>query len=630
LLSKKKAARQQRREERAQKASGPETAEIIEVPAAGMGVVELAQLLAVPPEELLGQLFSKGVMASLTQGLDKATVELVAEEFDVVVVDQEEGAAPGAETSEADEERELAKVEGAVSRPPVVAVLGHVDHGKTSLLDYIRKATVASGEAGGITQAIGAYEAKVQGGSGDKASITFLDTPGHEAFTSMRLRGAQGADIAVLIVAADDGVKPQTIEAIKHVETAGVPVVVAINKMDKPGAEPQRVMQELSEKGLLCEDWGGQTPMVQLSAKSGDGIQELLDTILLLAEVEEFAANPELPAEGAVLEAHLERSRGVVASLLVQSGTLRVGDCVAAGPTFGRVRSMEDAGKRRKEEAAPSGAVRIYGLGSVPAAGDVFTVYGTEQEARKAAEATALLLNEQRLADNAQALAGVAAAMPSLSSMSVDGDETQGGPVILNLIVKGDSSGSVEALRQCLEALPQGKVALRFLIAEAGEISASDLDMAYAADGLVVSFNASPSEAIMSSAKQQGIVIRSDNVIYRLMEDITEKMVSLLDPEEVREEVGVAEVKAVFGSGKGKVAGCYVSDGKLLKNSLVSVSRGGEVVYEGPLSSLRREKDKVDEVPMGMECGVGSDWSKWEAGDAITAYRVSEKAPTLE
>merc|ERR1719313_2395130 len=490
-------------------------------------------------------------MASLTQGLDKATVELVAEEFDVVVVDQEEGAAPGAETSEVDEERELAKLEGAVPRPPVVAVLGHVDHGKTSLLDYIRKATVASGEAGGITQAIGAYEAKVQGGSGDKTSITFLDTPGHEAFTSMRLRGAQGADIAVLIVAADDGVKPQTLEAIKHVETAGVPVVVAINKMYKPGAEPQRVMQELSEKGLLCEDWGGQTPMVQLSAKSGDGIQELLDTILLLAEVEEFSANPDLPAEGAVLEAHMERSRGVVASLLVQSGTLRVGDCVAA-------------------------------------------------------------------------------AMPSLSSMSVDGDETQGGPVILNLVVKGDSSGSVEALRQCLEALPQGKVALRFLIAEAGEISASDLDMAYAADAFVVSFNASPSEAIMSSAKQQGIIIRSDNVIYRLMEDITEKMVSLLDPEEVREEVGVAEVKAVFGSGKGKVAGCYVSDGKLLKNCLVSVSRGGEVVYEGPLSSLRREKDKVDEVPMGMECGVGSDWSKWEAGDAITAYRVSEKAPTLE
>lgn len=614
--------RQGRQEEAAANAAVRE--EIFEVGAEGMSVADLSAMLAVTPTEVVKLLFMRGVMVQVNSTLDAGTVKAVAQEFGVEVLDKEEGDAGGTGSSRFLTDSDL---EHLVARPPVVAVMGHVDHGKTSLLDYVRKSKVAAGEAGGITQAIGAYTCTVDY-SGFTRDVTFLDTPGHEAFSAMRARGAKVTDIAIIIVAADDGVRPQTIEAISHAQAAGVPIVVAINKVDKEGANPERTKQELTEHGLVPEEWGGKTPMVNISAKKGTGVDELLEMVLLVAEIEDLAANPMRAAQGTVLEASLDRRQGPVATLLVQNGTLRVGDAIAAGGTHGRVRSMRSVAGE-VGEAGPSIAVQMHGLSSVPTAGDEFAVYATETEARVASENVGATRREERLAE----MSG-GGSMITLSSLaSFDEDEEEGREALqrMNIIIKADASGSCEAVKSALSALPQDSVALRYLLAAPGEVTNSDLDLAIASGGMVLAFNVSPSEAVQATAKQSGVELRTYSVIYNLVDDVRAAMEGRLKSIEERVAIGTAEVKAVFGSGNRRVAGCMVTDGALRKGCLIQILRGKKVMYDGPLASLRRLKDDVKEVAAGTECGVALEaFREWAEGDRIEAFQLVSKKLSLE
>ena len=591
--------------------------EMLIVPEGNLTVQELAEKLGVESSEIIKSLFFKGIIATVTQSLDLSTIEAVAEEFGVPVLedDVEEAAA---KTVEMIEESDLAHL---IRRPPVVTVMGHVDHGKTSLLDAIRKTRVAAGEAGGITQHIGAYQVQIPHG-GEQRKITFLDTPGHEAFTAMRARGTKVTDVAVLVVAADDGVRPQTLEAISHARAAKVPIVVAINKIDKEGASPDRVKQELSGLELVAEDWGGNTVMVPVSALKGVNVDKLLEMILLVTEVEDLKANPDRMARGTVIEAHLDKAKGPVATLLVQNGTLRAGDVLAAGPVLGKVRALVDDGGKRVKEAGPSYAVEALGFSEVPTAGDEFEVYPDEKTARsvvgdRASEARATRLAQQ-----------MASRRVSLASMS--GQASEGELKELNLILKADVQGSVEAILGSLERLPQGEVQVRVLLSAPGEITETDVDLAAASGAVIVGFNTSMAPGAKRAADATGVDVRDYDVIYKLLEDIQLAMEGLLEPELVEESLGEAEVRAVFSIGRSAVAGCYVTSGKLQRNCKVRVWRGKEKVFEGDLDSLRRNKDDVKEVATGFECGIGTDrYTGWQEGDRVEAYKLVTQRRTL-
>jgi translation initiation factor IF-2 len=457
----------------------------------------------------------------------------------------------------------------------------------------------------------------------DKPSqIVFLDTPGHEAFTAMRARGARVTDIAVLVVAADDGVRPQTLEAIKHAQAAKVPIVVAINKMDKPTAEPDRVKQELSDQGLLPEEWGGQTIMVPVSALTGENLDTLLEMLLLVSEIEELSANPDRLARGTVIEAHLDRARGPVATLLIQNGTLRVGDIIVAGSVMGKIRAMIGDRGDQVDAATPSFAVEILGLSDVPAAGDEFEVYSNEKEARAIADERAEGNRQSRLQ---QAMSSRRVSLSSLSAQAQEGELKE-----LNLVLKADVQGSVEAILGSLQQLPQDEVQIRVLLSAPGEITETDVDLAAASGAVIIGFNTTLAPGARQSAEREGVDIREYNVIYRFLEEIQGAMEGLLDPEEVEEHLGKAEVRAVFPVGRGSVAGCYVQSGKVVRNRMVRVRRGNSVIYEGPLDSLKRVREDAREVNSGYECGIGVDkFSTWQEGDIIEAYEMVFKRRTL-
>ena len=613
-------SRRERKERRQEVA--PERPEMI-VLTGNISVHDLAEQLAVPQTEVIKLLFFKGIATNVNQTLDVPTAEMVAQEFEVEAITAEE--AP-----EARKTTEMVGDEDAddlQQRPPVVTIMGHVDHGKTSLLDYIRQAkvNVTEGEAGGITQHIGAYHVDLGSNpNSDRKSgqIVFLDTPGHEAFTAMRARGTRVTDIAILVVAADDGVRPQTIEAISHAKAAGVPIVVAINKIDKEAANPDRVKQELMEYELIPEEYGGDTIMVPVSAITGENVDTILEMLLLVSEVEDLQANPDRLARGTVIEAHLDKARGPVATLLVQNGTLKVGDAFAAGPVFGRVKAMTDDRGNRAESVKPSFAVEVLGLNDVPPAGEEFEVYAEERDARAAADEKAI---EQRQSRLAQTMASRRVTLNSLSEQAKEGDLKE-----LNLILKADVQGSLEAILGSLQQLPQGEVQIRVLMAAPGEISETDVDLAAASGAVIIGFNTTISNNARLEADNLGVDIQDYDIIYKLLEDIEGAMEGLLEPEMVEEPLGQVEVRAVFPVRKGTVAGCYVLSGKVTRNCKVRVVRGGETVYEGNLDSLKRMKDDAKEVASGFECGIAvGGFNDWKEGDIINAFKMVSQRRTL-
>ncbi|MEG4392182.1 translation initiation factor IF-2 [Microcoleus sp. BROC3] len=579
-----------------------------------MTVQELAITLAVPETEIIKRLFSKGIAVNITETLDISAVRMVAEEMGVEV-ETPEKAAPALKVIEMLDAADLEYLE---RRPPVVTIMGHVDHGKTTLLDSIRKTKVAQGEAGGITQHIGAYHVDVEH-EGKSQQVVFLDTPGHEAFTAMRARGTRVTDIAILVVAADDGVRPQTIEAISHAKAAKVPIVVAINKVDKEGAQPERVKQELTEYGLVADDWGGDITMVPVSAIRGENLDTLLEMILTVAEMEDLNANPNRPAKGTVIEAHLDKARGPVATLLVQNGTLRVGDIVVAGSALGKVRAMIDDRGDRVDRATPSFAVEVLGLREVPRAGDEFDVFQNEKEAAAIASGRATFQRDSRL------LQGGRISLSGFSQQAKEGVLKE-----LNLILKADVQGSLEAIVGALTQLPQKEVQLRLLLSAPGEITETDIDLAAASNAVIIGFNTTLASGARQAADQAGVDVREYSIIYNLLDDIQGAMEGLLEPELVEEPLGSVEVRAVFAIGRGAVAGCMVLSGKVIRNCKVRVRRSNNVVYEGVLDSLKRMKEDAKEVNAGFECGISlSGFSDWADGDIIEAYRMVTKRRTL-
>ena len=580
-------------------------------------VRDLADRLNTPETDIIRSLFFKGIPVNITQTLDLETAKSVAEELGVIVETPEAKSAAIKDT----EMLNADDLENLQHRPPVVTIMGHVDHGKTTLLDSIRKSTVASGEAGGITQHIGAYHVDVEH-NGAKQQIVFLDTPGHEAFTAMRARGTRVTDIAILVVAADDGVQPQTKEAISHAKAAEVPLLVAINKVDKPDSNPDRIKQELTEQGLVPEDWGGDTTMVEVSALKGDNLDELLEMILLVAEVEELSANPDRAAKGTVIEANLDRNRGPVATLLVQNGTLRVGDSIVAGSVLGRVKAMVDDTGAKVEAATPSFAVEILGLNEVPEAGDEFDVYQDEREARAVADQRSIEQRDTRLL---QSLSSRRISLSTISEQAQEGELKE-----LNLIIKADVQGSVEAILGSLQQLPQNEVQIRTLMASPGEVTETDVDLAAASGAVIIGFNTTLAPGSRQAADREGVDIRQYDIIYKLLDEIQGAMEGLLDPEEVEESLGQVEVRAVFPVGRGAVAGCYVLSGKIVRNCKIRIRRGNKIVHEGDLSSLKRMKDDVKEVNTGFECGIGAaKFSDWKENDIIEAYQLVFKRRTL-
>lgn len=572
-------------------------------------VRELAQLMDVSPIDVIKELMNNGIMANINQQIDYETAAIVAVEMgfepqpEAPPAAEEapaEGPTPLWERLYADEERE-----DLVPRPPVVAVLGHVDHGKTSLLDVIRKANVVAGEAGGITQHIGAYQIEHSG-----RSITFLDTPGHEAFTAMRARGAHTTDIVVLVVAADDGVMPQTLEAINHARAARVPIIVALNKIDKRNAQPNRVKQELSEVGLTPDDWDGDTLTVPVSAKEKIGLDDLLEAIVLVADSSEILANPDAPAVGTVLEGRLERGRGPTATVLVQNGTLRTSDPFVAGMVHGRVRRMLDENGRTIEEAPPSTPVLILGLSDVPVAGDFFEVVEDDRTARDIAE-------ERQQEAKEEAHAPRPLTLDDLSARVREGQAKE-----LNLIVKVDVQGSIEPIVGSLEELGDEDLNVEVVHAAAGNISENDINLAITTNAIVVGFQVMADPAARRLAESEGVDIQIYDVIYRLVDDVDKALKGLLEPTYVERTVGRARIRATFHiSGTGTVAGCYVADGEARRNAKVRVYRDGEEIHDGHVSSLKRFEQDVRDVRTGFECGVGlSNFHDFEVGDVLEFY----------
>ena len=567
---------------------------------------ELADAMKMQPSVIVKKLFMEGVMVTVNQEIDFDKAEEIALGFDIIA-EKEEKVDVIAELLKEDEEDE----DDMVPRPPVVCVMGHVDHGKTSLLDAIRNTNVTRGEAGGITQHIGAYVVNIKG-----QKITFLDTPGHEAFTAMRMRGANATDIAVLVVAADDGVMPQTVEAISHAKAAGVEIIVAINKIDKPSANVERVKQELSEYELIPEDWGGSTIFVPVSAHTGEGIESLLEMILLTAEVSELKANPNREARGLVIEAQLDKGKGPVATILVQKGTLHVGDFIAAGACSGKVRAMMDDRGRRVKEAGPSQPVEILGLNDVPNAGEVFVGCASDKEARAFAE-TFISQNKVKLLEETK------------SKMSLDdlfNQIQEGNLKELDIVVKADVQGSVEAIKQSLLKLSNDEVVVKIIHGGVGAINESDVILASASNAIIIGFNVRPDATAKEIAEREGVDLRLYRVIYNAIEDVEAAMKGMLDPVFEEKVLGHAEVRQTFkASGVGTIAGAYVLDGIFERNCSVRLVRDGIVVFDGPLASLKRFKDDVKEVRAGYECGfVFENYNDIKEGDQVEAYKMVE------
>jgi len=613
-VSKLERSKPEQRDRRPEK-KNDQPAEMITI-TSNMTMRELASLMNVPETEIIKKLFFKGIAVNITQTLEVETAKMVAEEFGILV----ETTSKTTSATKA-EMLDVADLDYLERRPPVVTIMGHVDHGKTTLLDAIRSTKVAQGEAGGITQHIGAYHVDVEH-EGQIRQVVFLDTPGHEAFTAMRARGAKVTDIAVLVVAADDGVRPQTLEAIRHAQAAGVPIVVAINKIDKPEAQIDRVKQELTEYGLQPEEWGGNTIMVPVSAIRGENLDTLLEMILLVTDVEELVANPNRPAKGTVIEANLDKNRGAVATLLVQNGTLRVGDSLVAGSVYGKVRALTDDRGNPVKMATPSFAVEVLGLGGVPAAGEEFEVFPDEKLARAIADQRSAEQRESRLL---QQMSSRRVTLNSLSAKAAEGELKE-----LNLILKADVQGSVEAILSSIQQLPQNEVQIRVLLAAAGEITQADIDLAAASGAVVIGFNTSPTPTSRIAIDNLGVDVREYNIIYNLLDELQAVMEGLLEPEQVEEPLGQAEVRATFPVGKGVVAGCYILSGKAIRNCQVRVKRGGQVVYEGHLDSLKRMREDAKEVNTGYECGIGIDrFNDWQVGDIIETFRMVAKRRSL-
>jgi translation initiation factor IF-2 len=551
-----------------------------------------------------------GLMATINKRLDKDSMLTVADEFgfDVEFV-SEYGEEEEAET-------EAAATELLHPRAPVVTVMGHVDHGKTSLLDYIRKTNVIAGESGGITQHIGAYDVDLPGGK----KICFLDTPGHEAFTAMRARGAQVTDIVVLVVAADDRVMPQTIEAIDHAKAANVPIIAAINKIDLPTARPELVKQELAQHGVVVEEYGGKTVCVEISAKKGTNVEKLLEMILLVAELLDLKADPDRRARGVVLEARVEQGRGIVSSVLVQSGTLRIGDAFAAGQQFGRVRAMFDERGKQKKIAPPSTPVEVLGWSGVPAAGDIYAAFDDEREAREIAGKRAALHREHEFR------AAKAISLTDFHSRLTKGEMSE-----LNLLLKGDVDGSVEALAESLTKLGSSEVGIRIIRQAVGQISESDVLLAQASNAIIVGFHTRPDARARDLAERENVEIRLYDVIYKAVEEVKQALEGLLKPELKEVVLGAAEVRQVFKLSKaGVVAGCMVTSGNIPRTAKVRLTRDGEVVWTGRIGSLKRFKDDVREVASGFECGISLEgMNDVKAGDVIEAFMIEELARTL-
>ena len=567
----------------------------------GITVNEIAEKLNKNASDIIKLLFMLGKMVTINSIMDDELVELVCMEYDVVATkEDEEEEHDSLLDNMTDDPKDLK------GRPPVVTIMGHVDHGKTTLLDTIRKTKVVEGEFGGITQHIGAYQVEVNG-----SKITFLDTPGHEAFTAMRARGAKITDLVIIVVAADDGVMPQTKEAIDHAKAAGVPILVAINKIDKEAANPDRIMSQLSDLGLMPEAWGGDTIYVELSALKGEGIEHLLETVQVLMEVEELKANPNRLASGTVIEASLDKGRGPVTTLLIQNGTLKTGDPVVVGTSFGRVRRMNDDVGKEIKEAGPSTPVEIIGLNDVPIAGDVFKAFADERRARSLAEKR----NQTRI--ESERVKSSAMSLDDLAQQIKEGTVQE-----IPVIIKADVQGSAEAVKSSLEKIEVETVKINVIRNTAGAISESDLMLAMASGAIVIGFNVRPTAAIRKKAKEEGVDIRLYNIIYKAVEQMESAMKGMLDP--IFEEVihGQAEVRQTFKASKvGTIAGCMVTDGKLIRNSFVRLIRDGVVVYDGKLSSLKRFSNDAKEVTQGYECGLTiENFNDIKVNDLIEAY----------
>ena len=569
-------------------------------------VRDLSERIGKPAGEIIKKLMMLGIIATINNELDFDTAQLVCSEFGVEL---EMKLAETAEDALKNEDVEDSE-EDLLPRPPVVTIMGHVDHGKTSLLDYIRKTRVTAGEAGGITQHIGAYTVEIRG-----QKITFLDTPGHEAFTAMRARGAQATDIAILVVAADDGVMPQTIEAINHAKAAGVQTIVAINKMDKVGADPERIKQQLTEYGLVTEEWGGDTIMVPVSAVTGQGVDQLLEMILLVAEVQDYRANPDRKARGIIIEARLDKGRGPVATVLVKTGTLRVGDTIVAGTAYGRVRAMVNDRGERVKEALPSDPVEVIGFNDVPEAGDIITAVDDDSLSRRVAEErkdklrAALIKNQQK------------ASLDDLFSQISAGQIKD-----LNLIIKADVQGSVEAVKQSLEKLSNDEVRVRCIHGGVGAITETDIMLASASNAIIIGFNVRPDNNVREIAEREKIDIRLYRVIYNAIEDVEKAMKGMLAPKFREVVLGSAQVRQVFKvTGAGTVAGCYVTDGKVMRNAQARLLRDSVVIHEGKVDSLKRFKDDAREVAAGYECGMGfENYNDIKEGDVIECFQMEE------
>ncbi|MGM9986514.1 MAG: translation initiation factor IF-2 [Bacillaceae bacterium] len=569
-------------------------------------VSELAKKLGKEPSEIVKKLFMLGIMATINQELDKDAIELIAGDYGVEVEEEIVLDETQFETFMDEQEDESLLEE----RPPVVTIMGHVDHGKTTLLDSIRHSKVTAGEAGGITQHIGAYQVEVEG-----KKITFLDTPGHAAFTTMRARGAKVTDITIIVVAADDGVMPQTVEAISHAKAAGVPIIIAVNKMDKEAANPDRVMQELTEYGLVAEAWGGDTIFVPISAIKGEGIDQLLEMILLVSEVEELKANPNRRAVGTVIEAELDKGKGPVATLLVQNGTLKVGDPIVVGNTYGRVRAMVNDLGRRIQTAGPSLPVSITGLNEVPQAGDRFMVFADEKRARQVGEARSTRQVMEQRSEKSKLT------IEDLFSQIQQGEVKE-----INVIVKADVQGSVEAMASSLQKIEVEGVKVKIIHTGAGAITDSDVILAAASNAIIIGFNVRPDANAKRTAESEGVDIRLHRIIYKAIEEIEQAMKGMLDPEYEEKVIGQAEIRQVITISKvGKVAGCYVTDGKITRDAGVRLIRQGIVVYEGKLDALKRFKDDAKEVAQGYECGITIErYNDIKEGDIIEAFIMEE------
>ena len=573
-------------------------------------VSDLAKMMEVPATQIISACMSLGIFASINQRLDAETLTIIAEEFgfkvQFVTIDADESVEDEVDDTEED----------LISRPPIITVMGHVDHGKTSLLDYVRKANVIAGEAGGITQHIGAYGVSLE----DGRKITFLDTPGHEAFTAMRARGAKVTDLAIIVIAADDNVMPQTKEAINHAQAAGVPMIFALNKIDKPDAKPDKIREELANMNILVEDWGGKYQCQEISAKQGLNVDELLEKVLLEAEILELKANPKRLSVGTVIESELDKGRGYVSTVLVQNGTLRVGDVMVAGSVWGRVKAMFNERGQKVEEAGPAAAVSILGMTGAPNAGDTFKVYADEHQAKEIAVKRQQLIREQGLRTHKHIT------LDEIGRRLAIGDFKE-----LNIIVKGDVDGSVEALSDSLQKLSTEQVAVNIIHKAVGGISESDVMLASASDAIIIGFQVRPSATARKLAETEEIDIRLYSIIYQAIEEIKAAMEGMLSPDIEEKIMGTAEIRDVFKITKvGTVAGCFVIDGKIIRNNKVRLIRDGIVIYDGMLGSLKRFKEDVKDVASGYECGLNIDkFNDIKIGDLVEAYEQVEVARKL-